>query len=154
MQSSMVMFTSSVFDREYPFWANLVQKIKILSLSWNLIPTLTRICRIQWWCFVFFSTRSTFLSNFCPKNQNCQLKLKFAIQNSMMMFSFSVLDRKYRFWVNFVQGVKIVKLSWNSVQSLVRVCRIRGWFFFVKTESTLFREILSKISKLSVSAEI
>ena len=30
----------SVLDREYPFGGNLVQKIKIVSLSRNLVPTL------------------------------------------------------------------------------------------------------------------
>ena len=33
MQNSMVMFILSVFDWKYPFWANLVQKIKIVTLS-------------------------------------------------------------------------------------------------------------------------
>ena len=33
MRNSMEMFTFSVFDWKYPFWATLVQKIKIVSLS-------------------------------------------------------------------------------------------------------------------------
>ena len=33
MQNSMVMFTFSVLDQKDPFRANLVQKIKIVSLS-------------------------------------------------------------------------------------------------------------------------
>ena len=28
----------SVLDWNYAFWANLVEKIKIVSLSWNLVP--------------------------------------------------------------------------------------------------------------------
>ena len=44
----MVMFTFSFFDWKYPFWANLVQKVKLISWSWNLVPRLIRICRIQW----------------------------------------------------------------------------------------------------------
>ena len=60
MQNAMVIFTFSVFDRKYPFWANLVQKVKIISLSWNLVPRLIRICRIQWWCSLFlFLTGNT-----------------------------------------------------------------------------------------------
>ena len=31
----MVMPTFPVFDRKYIFWANLLQKIKIVNLSWN-----------------------------------------------------------------------------------------------------------------------
>ena len=37
------------------FWINLVQKLKIISLSWNFVPRLIQICTIPWWC---------------PKNQN------------------------------------------------------------------------------------
>ena len=29
------------------------KKVKIVSLSWNLIPRPIRICRIQWWCSLF-----------------------------------------------------------------------------------------------------
>ena len=36
MQNSIVMFTFSVFDRKFPFGENLVQKIKIISLSCSL----------------------------------------------------------------------------------------------------------------------
>ena len=55
-----------------PFLGNLVRKIKIDSLSWNLIPRLIWICEIQWWCSVFqFMTGNTFLGKFGPKNQSC-----------------------------------------------------------------------------------
>ena len=43
----------SVSDRKYRFWANLVQNIKIVRLSWNLEPRLIRICRIHWLCSLF-----------------------------------------------------------------------------------------------------
>ena len=33
MQNSMVVFTLSVFDWKYYFWANLIQKIKMVSLN-------------------------------------------------------------------------------------------------------------------------
>ena len=147
MQNSMVMFIFFVFDRKYPFWANLVQKVKIISWSWNLVPTLIQICRIQLWCSLFlflsgntlfgqiwskklkflfqaeiwylhefehaefnggvhffcFWVEMLFLGKFGPKSQNYQFKLKFAtytnsnMQNSMVMFTFSVFDRKHPF---------------------------------------------------------
>ena len=50
MHNSVVIFTFSVFDWKYPFWANLVQKVKTVSLSWNFVPTLIRISRIQYCC--------------------------------------------------------------------------------------------------------
>ena len=44
MQNSMVMFTFSVFDGKYPFFfANLVQKIKVVFLSWNAVVGLILI---------------------------------------------------------------------------------------------------------------
>ena len=51
----------SVFDRKFPFWVNLVQKIKFVCLSWNLVPRLIRISRIQWWFFVNEGKRSTII---------------------------------------------------------------------------------------------
>ena len=60
IQNSMVVFTLSIFDQKYPFWANLVQKVKIISLSWNLVPTIIQTCRIQWWYSLFpFLIRNT-----------------------------------------------------------------------------------------------
>ena len=45
---------------ETPFLGKL-GRIKIVSLSWNLLPRPVRICRIQWWCSRFlFPTRNTF----------------------------------------------------------------------------------------------
>ena len=38
--------TCSVFNWKYPFWVNLVQKLKIISLSRNLVLRLIQICRI------------------------------------------------------------------------------------------------------------
>ena len=38
MQNSMVVLTFYDVDGKHPFWAILVQKIKIVSLSWNLEP--------------------------------------------------------------------------------------------------------------------
>ena len=35
------------FDRKYPCWVNLVQKIKSVSLRLNLVASLIRLCRIQ-----------------------------------------------------------------------------------------------------------
>ena len=37
----------SVLGQKYPFWANLMQTIKIFDLNSNLIIMLIRICRIQ-----------------------------------------------------------------------------------------------------------
>ena len=47
MKNSMALFTFSVLDRKHPFWRNLVQKVKIVSLSWNLLLRLIRTWRMQ-----------------------------------------------------------------------------------------------------------
>ena len=49
MQNSIVKFTF-LFNWKYLFWTNFVQKFKIVSLIWNLVPGLIWICRIQGWC--------------------------------------------------------------------------------------------------------
>ena len=41
MQNSVVKFTFSVFNSKYLFETNLVQKMKIVSLSRNLVLKLT-----------------------------------------------------------------------------------------------------------------
>ena len=70
MQNLMVVFIFSDLDWKYPFWANLVQKIKIVSSSWNLVPGLTQMCRIQWWCPIFqFLIGNTLLGKFDQKNK-------------------------------------------------------------------------------------
>ena len=50
-------------------WANLVEKIKIVSLCWNLVPTLIRICVTQWWYPLFlFLTINILLGQIWSKN--------------------------------------------------------------------------------------
>ena len=92
------MFFASVLSLKCPFWAGLVQKMKIVSFGWNLIHSLTQ-WRTQWWCSLFLFLNDTpFYGKFVSKNENCLLKLKFRIQtnlnvqNSMVMFFFSFLD--------------------------------------------------------------
>ena len=51
--------------------------------------------------FLCFQLEISFLGKFGPKSQNCQFKLKIGtrtnadMQNSLVMFPFSVLDWKY-----------------------------------------------------------
>ena len=52
-----------------------------------------------------------------PKSHNRQFKLKFGTETNLNMpsplvvFTFSVLQRKHPFWDNLVQKIKIVNLS-------------------------------------------
>ena len=75
--------------------ANLIQNIKIVSLSCDFVPRLIRVCRIQRWCSLFlFSTQNTFLDKFGPKIQDCLFKVKFGtltntnMQKNWMVFLF------------------------------------------------------------------
>ena len=150
MQNSMMLFNFLIFKWKYPFWTNLVQKIKIISWSWNLVPH-----------FFCFWVEIPFLGKFGPKNQNYQLKLKFGtctnsdIQNSMVIFTFSVFDRESTFWANLVQKIKIINLSWNLVPTLTRTCRIQWWYpiFLLLIENPLFGQIWFKKLKLSVQGK-
>ena len=110
---------------EYRFWANLVQKIKIVSLSWNLEPTLSWIYRIQLWCEQFlFWTRNIIFGKTWSQNSKL-FKVKFGtktdlnMQNSLMMFTFFAFVWKYPFWLTSPQKNAIGSLSWNLVPSLI-----------------------------------
>ena len=61
MQNSIVVFNFSVLKWKHLFWANLVQKIKLVNLNQNLVPILIRICGIQWWCLLFCLRPETLL---------------------------------------------------------------------------------------------
>ena len=69
-QKSMMMFTVSVFSQKYLLWKKyFLQKIKIVSLSWYLVPRLIQICRTQGCCSLLFSfwLEIPFLSKFGQK---------------------------------------------------------------------------------------
>ena len=125
------VLTFPVLDQKCPFWPKLVQKIKIVSFRWNLIPKLIQICRIQCWCSLFVFRPEILFEEMRSKKGNCQLKLKFGtqnylnMQNSMAVFTFSVLDQKYPFWPNLIQKVKIVLFRWNLIPRLIQICRIQ-----------------------------
>ena len=114
------------------FLSKFGPKIKIVSSNWNLVLRLIWICRIQLWCsFFLFFTANTLFGQIWHQNSKMPVKLKPGtktdsnMQNSMAMFTFSALDRKYPIWANLTQKVKIVKFSWNLVPRLIRICRMK-----------------------------
>ena len=126
------------FRPEIPFLSKIGRKkIKIVSLSWNLVPRLIRICKIQWWCSLCpFFIGSTLFGQTWSRNQNCLFKLKFGtstnlhMQNSMVLFIFSVWDQKQPFWANLVQKIRLVSLGWTLVPRVIRIYRIQWWCSF------------------------
>ena len=53
------------------------------------------------------------------------------MQNWMMMFTFSVFDRKYPSWANLAEKSKIVCSKWSLIQRLILIFRIQWWCFFI-----------------------
>ena len=51
MQNSVVVFILSTLYWKYPFWADSVEKVKIVSVSSNLVFRLNQISKIRWWSF-------------------------------------------------------------------------------------------------------
>ena len=126
MQNSMVIFPFFCFRQEYPFWANLVQKIKIVSLGWNFVPRLIWTCKIQWSGSVFcFDQKYLFWGKFGPKNQNCQFKLKFDTktnsntQSSLMIFTFGF---QLEILAKFGAKIQHCKFNLNLVATII--CKI------------------------------
>ena len=64
MHNSMVMFTFSVLDLEYPFWGNFGKKS----------PGLIQVCIFVDVHFFSFGQEIPFLGKFVPKNQTCNLR--------------------------------------------------------------------------------
>ena len=73
MLTLMIMLVLSLWDREYSFWVNKYQKIKIVSFNWNLVHKLIRLCWIHVFCF---RPEINFLGKFGKKIQNCLFKVK------------------------------------------------------------------------------
>ena len=78
------------------------------------------------------------------------------MQNSMVVFTWFVLDQKYPFWANLFQKIKVVILSVNLGPRLIRICRIHWWYslFLFPTGIPLYGRIWSSKSRSSVYAKI
>ena len=64
MQNSIVMFILFVLEWKHPFWANLVQIIKIVGLNRNVVLRLIPILRMVMFIFSVFNRKYPFLGNF------------------------------------------------------------------------------------------
>ena len=76
-------FVIKTVFRKYPnFWEKLVQKFKIVSLSWNLVTRIFRMCWIQKWYYFFFALNGKyrFWKNLV-KNPKCLHKLNFGTKS-------------------------------------------------------------------------
>ena len=133
MHNSVVMFILFVFDWKYRFSENLVQKIKIVTLCRNLVPTLILPCRIEL-ChsrFLFLNGNTIFGQNWSEnikivtlcRNLVPTLILPCRIELCHSRFLF--LSGNTIFGQNWSKSIKIVTLCWNLVPTLILACRIQ-----------------------------
>ena len=133
MHNLMVVFSFSVLDRKHPFWANLVQKIKIVCVCCQFITQINSNMQNSIVAFNFsvLDRKLPFWANFVQKI-NCQFKLKFGTQNnsnipnSMVVITFYVLDFRLETPLQGKQ-IKLFQLKPNQGPRLIRICRIQGW---------------------------
>ena len=136
VEYSFTKSTFSLLDWKYHFWANLVPTFKIVCLRWDMVPRLSRICKIKRWCLFFLlSTQNTlFCVNLVPKikvsslSQNLVPRLNelCRIQWWCSLFCYGL---EISFLANFGEKVKScqISLSWNLVGRRIRICRIQWW---------------------------
>ena len=64
------VFSVYQLNTKHIYWANVVQKFKIVNLDFNLASRLIQVCRIQWWYLLFaLSIGNTLLIKFGPQTQ-------------------------------------------------------------------------------------
>ena len=80
--------------------------INIVYLRSNSVPRIVEFDEdVHFFCF---GSKILIFGKFGPENQNCMFKIELGIytnssmQNSIVIFMFSLLDRKYPFWVNLL----------------------------------------------------
>ena len=131
MQNSMVVLILVILEWKYDFWINFDQKIKIFSLSWNLVRRVNRIWKLQWWFSLFpFSAYSLFGQIWSKRIKIVSLGLHLVprlkricrIQWWCSLFLFKTAN--IAFGQIPSKKIKIVSLSWNLILRLIRICRI------------------------------
>ena len=102
-----------------------------------------------------------FLGKFGQKNQHTLFKLKFGcltnlnMQNSMMMFTFSVFDQGYHFWVNYSKNQNCQFSLKFGTQNNSNMQNSKVEFTIsVFDRNSLFGQICSENSKLSLQPKI
>ena len=116
----------------------MIQEISYSSVILLERPSFQKIWKKKIW---FFVQRQAW-----PKNQNSPFKLKFGTmtnsnqQNSMVVFAFSVLDWKHRFWAKFGPKnqncqFKLKFGSYNQFHNILRFFNVLSNFPFTTSET-------------------
>ena len=137
MQNPMGVFTFSVWNGNHPFWANLVWKIEILSLSRNLVPSVSTNFNRENSILVFtfsVSTWKTLLGLIWSKNS---ILLVWREISCLDQFEYAELLARVQiscFRLGTLVGqiltkkVQITSFIRSFIQRLVRIWRIQWWF--------------------------
>ena len=149
-----MILTFFVFHHIYYFSVTLVQKIKIVNFSWNLVPRLIWICRSQCWCslFLFYIINALF-EQISSKKSKFLVSAEIWYRDQYEYAEFKGDVHFYPFWINLVQKVKIVSLSWNLASSLIRTYRVNSGvhFFCIPLEKPLLGNLVQTIKTVSLS---
>ena len=119
----------SAINWKHTFWATSAQKIKIVSLSWNWVPRLIPMCKIQWWglLLLFLVGSTLFGKNLVQKmkivnlSRNLPCRLIQICRIQWWCFLFQFLVESTLFGENLVQKIKIVSLSWNLPPRIIQI---------------------------------
>ena len=132
MQNSMVAFTFSNLNQEYPLWTILVEEIKIVGLSWKLVLHFD----VHFFCFRL-------------ENQNCFLKLKFRtyshVHNTL---------RPFDGWPDFpfiTSETEYSPRNENFVSNSKNLLKNRNWTFPVVRHFTCKLQFVSNISWMIIA---
>ena len=108
--------------------------------------------------FTALDEKNSFLGKFSPKNQNCQCKLKFGtytnsnMQNSMVVFISSVLDRNHTFWVKLVRISKFANLKFDtSTNSNIQNLMVLFTFSVLDGKQPFWENLVRNIQIVSLS---
>ena len=121
----MVAFAFSVLDWKYLFWTNWVSKFKIVSLSWNLVPTRIWVCSIQWCSLLLFLTINTL-----PR-ANLVQKIK------TVTVSWNLLPTL--FWICRIQWC--CSLFSFVLQFLFKKIHLAFWCYLINVPATYFQRL-------------
>ena len=146
MLNLLVMFTFSVLNRKFPSSAYLLQKVKVVCLSWIVVTRLNLICRLWWWCYFTLCAlewKHFIWENLVQKINIVYRRCWFRWQCSLFLF----LDGKYPFWANLVYILKIFRVKFLNVantnmKNLMMLIIVLYWI-----RETLLGKIDPKLSK-------
>ena len=116
----MGIFTFSVLDQKYPFWA-----YKICCFKWNLVPRLIRISWIRCWLSRFVWSNNTLFGQIWFKKWKDASFLKFSDQNILYSRKLLIFSQKKAF--------PIFQTKWDKTSKKIFIFQKRNFLMFQET---------------------